>query len=460
VLPLARSRSWVRIAGVLLGISLTACGNRGTQVSSSIPLSLPPHWTASPVTTRFPTPSPPFERATATLALTQLPPAAPTPELWFPASYEPVEHLTPGTPLDEFRVLQMIDESHGWAIGGPGGDHSHILFSEDSALSWRDVTPPALAPSGSHRAGIGAAFLDASNAWVVFNDMYLSEHSRAPLQVWHTADAGETWQPSKPLDLRSALYFTVEGVSFVDWEVGWLLAAVGPSSDPVQSALFRTADSGETWERLDFAQAGDGDLLSARLGKEIAFADRLTGMVTPDGPAAAPYVLWSEDGGSTWHRIDLPAPSWYPEFFETYEFLIGCSIIDSELISTESAVVLVECPKANGPDEALYRTSDGGRTWEAFSVPSDDYVKWSLEFLDPHVGWLLGPIIYETQDGAQSWLKVKQVSWDGARFTFVDQMLGWAVAVEDFDRGVTQYALVQTSNGGRTWQELGRELIP
>jgi hypothetical protein len=69
-------------------------------------------------------------------------------------------------------------------------------------------------------------------------------------------------------------------------------------------------------------------------------------------------------------------------------------------------------------------------------------------FLDPERGWLLGREIHLTEDGGESWTRIKVVIWDGL-FSFVDALNGWAVA-----KFGDETALVRTYDGGRSWQEL------
>ena len=74
--------------------------------------------------------------------------------------------------------------------------------------------------------------------------------------------------------------------------------------------------------------------------------------------------------------------------------------------------------------------------------------------LNPRVGWALSRDIYQTNDGGQTWDKIKTVSWDG-QFDFVNARSGFAVA-----RSEDRVALVRTFNAGRSWERLEPVLVP
>jgi photosystem II stability/assembly factor-like uncharacterized protein len=56
--------------------------------------------------------------------------------------------------------------------------------------------------------------------------------------------------------------------------------------------------------------------------------------------------------------------------------------------------------------------------------------------------------MYRTDDGGETWEHVKTVFWDG-QFSFVGSQYGWAVA-----RSGEALALVKTVDGGSSWVEL------
>jgi photosystem II stability/assembly factor-like uncharacterized protein len=112
-------------------------------------------------------------------------------------------------------------------------------------------------------------------------------------------------------------------------------------------------------------------------------------------------------------------------------------------------------------NEMLYRTSDGGRSWQAFRAP-DHVINTNttdvVQFVTPEVGWLTdiqptGPTetLYQTTDGGASWQQVAMLNQALPRLGLVEfepgDVVGWL-------GGVPYYAgpLEVTTNSGRDWQ--------
>ena len=452
------------LLSALLALSLTGCKVESTTPAPAATHSLPATWTLTPS---------PTVAATATEipikpTTTQIEPATYIPleatETSLPDVYAPIEKLDHFTTIEELQPT-MIDTERGWAVGGTLDDPSprHILITEDGGWTWREVTPPAMAPSGRFKSRAGAYFLDESHAWVVFQDLYLNNHSPAPVMVWRTQDGGESWTPSQPLNLQGLDGFIVgqNKMIFTDTLNGWIFASipVPPRGGDGRTYIFRTTDGGDVWRRLDFDSIGDGRLLNSIREEKFVFSSGGVGFAqVPDG--LPPYILWTQDGGRRWSKIELPPPDWAPEFFDVPRDSIGCLSEDSDLLPNPAAFILVSCWKPEAPTLALYRSFDGAQTWEAVAVPEDGGWRILIDFLDNENGWIAGSSIYRTQDGGRTWQTIKHVGWDYiSSFQFVDQQNGWAIVMREVRKAVEEWAFVRTDDGGRTWMQLVPRVI-
>jgi len=340
----------------------------------------------------------------------------------------------------------MQSPADGWAIGGLVDEPDHVLRTVDGGTTWIDVTPPEPLrdlPYGAQEA-IGA-FADTDSAWVVYSQQVEEEELSAAV-VWRTEDGGQSWTPSEPLDQGGLVEsFNPRFLGFADDGSGWLLVNVGAGMSHEYVVLYTSGDGGSTWERV-LDPYGDSPIqVCWKTG--LTFADAQTGWLTRDcgGVVDGAQVSLTQDGGRSWATMDLLPPADHPAGF-TYPS--ACWTHSPALWSSQSGMVGVGC-KTFEPDEVhpglslVYRTEDGGVTWESMEAPNGE-----LGVLDGRLTWTFDRQIHLTPDLGLSWTLVKEVSWDG-QFDFIDLDRGWAVA-----RDGEEIALVRTEDGGKTWQLL------
>lgn len=446
----------------LLASSLSSCAVDNISTAPAVTQQLPATWTLtpSPMATTTATATPITPTTIPTELATIIPPKET--QTLLPDVYAPIEKLDHFTTIEDIQPT-MIDNQRGWAVGGTMLDPRHILFTEDGGWTWHEVTPPAMAPSGRFKARAAAYFLDESHAWVVFEDRYLNNHSPAPVLVWRTRDGGESWMPSQPLNLQGLDGFIVgqNKMIFTDTLNGWIFASVPvpPSGGDGRTTIFHTTDGGDVWQRLEFDSIGDGRLLNSIREEKFVLSTGGVGFAqVPDG--LPPYVLWTQDSGQRWLKIELPLPDWAPDFFEVPRSSIGCLSEDSEMLPNGTALILISCRSTDALDFALYRSFDGAQTWEALAVPENDGLGILIDFLDDENGWIAGSSIYRTQDGGHTWQTIKRVGWDRfLSFQFVNQQTGWATVEQSVRKGVVTWAFVRTEDGGRTWTQLVPRVI-
>ncbi len=344
----------------------------------------------------------------------------------------------------------MLDTQVGWAIGAsnPEAD-DHILVTSDGGRIWREVTPPEPAgAAGEPKVAVGA-FLDAATGWVVY--AYREFHIIPPSPVvWATHDGGQTWEPSRVLELLEVFeFFAPSNLTFIDSQHGWMMVHAGAGMMHDFMSLYRTQDGGQTWDAV--VDAGSDQIQSCPK-TDMAFADPNTGWITRDcsGVMDGAALDVTRDGGRTWDSVPLPAPDSQPDLFDPGS---ACAPSSPVLFSPQAGMLGVGCIVIDSEPLAhasyVYQTQDAGLTWRAAEYPGG-----ALRFFDPHTGLALSRSLAKSDDGGSTWTVFKQVAWDG-QFSFVDALHGWAVA-----RQADQIALVITSDGGRTWQELLPRLAP
>jgi hypothetical protein len=349
----------------------------------------------------------------------------------------------------------MVDEQVGWAILSENdGAFDHLLRTTDGGHTWRDRTPPETAPAGGEPPKVAyGSFLDGTSAWVIYH--YDGQPFRVS-PVWRTGDGGLTWEASQPLDTSlpalegQAPIFGVHHLEFVDRQHGWLMLQLDAAMGHSYAFLYSTVDGGANWTRIvePPGTPENGDLhYCCKTGMD--FTAPHIGLISFGvGPKYTVFVNWTRDGGHSWVAQELPPPVSNPDLFSSGEAF--CGTHSPTLLAAETARLGVECRLDSGATMSfLYRTEDGGQTWQAAPAPNG-----ALLFLSPQVGWALSEEVHRTQNGGQDWEPLSKVRWQG-EFCFVSDKIGWAIAQHEEDVG-----LVRTRDGGRTWELLTSVILP
>jgi photosystem II stability/assembly factor-like uncharacterized protein len=303
------------------------------------------------------------------------------------------------------------------------------------------------------------------------------------LAVLILAGCGEG-QPADPwevIELGTAASF--RDVYFLDAENGWMVGEVGVSIPG--GILARTHDGGLTWEYRT-------GILGKRSGSHsvdlnaVHFVDLMRGTIA----AEAGTMVTTGDGGATWEKV-YPVGPVYAQFRDldfvddSHGWAIGrlgvrrtedggstWKRIDEELESAGESIDMIDRERGwmVGQFGQVWRTGDGGITWERVPALGDlgglsgDEKPWlrSVCFVDADHGWAAGSwsempefeqydwaVIIHTRDGGRTW----EHQVDGLRFqlgaiAFADLKRGWAVG---YDRNAGTSHILATTDGGATW---------
>ena len=102
-----------------------------------------------------------------------------------------------------------------------------------------------------------------------------------------------------------------------------------------------------------------------------------------------------------------------------------------------------------GNDQAVYRTRDGGLSWERQPIDAPYHSFWGVCATDEARGWICGTggSIYSTIDGGGTWSRqTSQARVTLNEICFLDSLTGWVVG----DGGL----IMRTADGGATWTEV------
>lgn len=280
-------------------------------------------------------------------------------------------------PDASLRFVVASTNGTGWAAGREG----MLFVTRDTASTWQ-------AQAGG-RALLATAFTSRRRGWAAGRRGMLLRtdngggdwdpeasgssadlHSiafRTPRDGWAVGDGGTAVRrtigtfgprPWTPQQIGTSATEALRKVQFADTLTGWI------SGD---STLLRTVDGGRTWQRLP---RPDGM-------REVQFTSARNGW------AVRGYeVLRTDDGGGTWRAVS----SVYAE-----------AEIERLWFASDS----VGWKLHRG---ALQATRDSGRTWTPRPLPGGRYIR-QMRFLDERTGFAVGVggVVYRTADGGVSW---------------------------------------------------------
>ncbi|HVG38961.1 MAG TPA: YCF48-related protein [Pyrinomonadaceae bacterium] len=213
----------------------------------------------------------------------------------------------------------------------------------------------------------------------------------------------------------------LRGVYFTDADHGWAVGGGGSilrTDDGGRKWLVKRHSSDDTFWDVYFTDRDNGWLLAERALHKLKTNDERRS-----------YLLKTSDGGLSWTRVDIPG-------------------LDPNILLTRAAFATQTVGYVFGEYGTLFKTPDGGATWEVRPMPTRRLLLGGVFFADGR-GWLVsaGATLLQTADNGESWREqgVRDVANVKLHaITFGDQKIGWAVGSEGL--------IVKTTNGGNSWR--------
>jgi photosystem II stability/assembly factor-like uncharacterized protein len=231
--------------------------------------------------------------------------------------------------------------------------------------------------------------------------------------VWKTTDGGQTFEPifdDQPAQAIGALAVSQSNPSVVWAGTGeaWAIR----DADVMGDGVYKSADAGKTWSNMGLRETGRiGRILVHPSNPDIVFVCAL-GRTT--GPQEERGVYRTTDGGKSWQRVLFVNPD------------TGCSGIDMDpkdpnvlVAGTWEVVMHTWAMFSGGPGSGVYRSRDGGATWQKLDhpgLPKSPVGKIDVAIAPTNGKRMFALIqtanqgsLWRSDDAGDSW---KVVSWD------------------------------------------------
>ncbi len=202
------------------------------------------------------------------------------------------------------------------------------------------------------------------------------------IQYAKTAAGGEPWRKAGPTNIPGRIMDIVVDEARPD--TFWVASATG--------GIYKTTDLGDTWTPI-FDEVGVppvGALALHPTNPDIIYAG--TGEATGGGSYEGVGIFRTTDGGLNWTNIGLPL-----------SYRITRIVIDPIRPDTVLVAVLGGRYQSSGAERGLYRSEDGGTTWDKILYVSDDVGCVDVAF-DPSTGTVLAAMWeYFSGEGSTIW---------------------------------------------------------
>ncbi len=261
----------------------------------------------------------------------------------------------------------FIDSLHGWAViveqtSSPPESHVALLRTIDGGESWSTAyeTTARLSVGGTPSQVGACQFGLPVFTTPLFGVDALTDCPGGTPSIEVTRDGGTTWQRvsvPRPDSPPGAATFSGTGAPvFTSPIAGSVFSTVCVTIKPNQcatyGAFFHTSDAGKTWSATTTLRVGvDLPLLSQGhawiVNACIGFCLSWEGLPT--------LLLHTDDGGMHWTSTPLSAPLVLGGLHASHQF---------QFVNAEDGFDLTS---GEFTRPAFYRTTDGGRTWTAFT---------------------------------------------------------------------------------------------
>lgn len=308
------------------------------------------------------------------------------------------------------KTIVLINATTGWAVGEPHWDQATlgykgtIIKTTNGGTSWTDQQ------AGVAETLQGVSFIDANQGWIVGTDG----------AILHTTDGGAHWtiQPVATTDDFTSVFFT-------DANNGWATCNRPVQYDNFdadfvdwQGSIWRTADGGQTWAQQTMPASTSlltrVDFVDSKTGWAAGL--KLTGYDVFNDAVLLGAIYGTTDGGRTWS-----------ELFTTSQGLTFTTLHFVDAMNGWAAGFPHGSDWTGG---CTFHTTDGGKTWQVQKAGDfDDQVR-DLHFLDQRHGYAVGtdfssvPPVWRTLDGGATWSSIRMTETNPLTVEGL-----WAVAV-------------------------------
>jgi photosystem II stability/assembly factor-like uncharacterized protein len=241
--------------------------------------------------------------------------------------------------------------------------------------------------------------------------------------------------------------FSSANLTFLDEDNGWAMADLGAGAGSNAVAIYQTTDGGANWIQTyvndpNLPNAGD-TLPLGGLKSDIIPLNMQTAWVSGvTYTTGAVYLFRTDDGGHTWESVSLSLPP------DSEAAQMSIEKDHMKFVSANDGFLAVHI-SGESTQTAVYVTHDAGDTWTLTSTLIPGFG--ALDFLSAQGAVIYnGTQFYVTRDAARTWNETQPDIVFGESYLamdFVNLTSGWLITYDPTDHR----SFYRTTDGGSTW---------
>ena len=329
-------------------------------------------------------------------------------------------------------VTGFPNDRDRWIMGTTGGG---IWETDDNGVTWQNISDDFFGGS------IGAVAVASSDPNVIYigqGSVDIRGNTSAGRGMWKSLDAGRTWSF---IGLPEAGQIGRIEVHPRDHDLVYVAALGHAFGKNPERGIFRSRDGGTTWEHVLALNdsTGASDLTMDRTNPRILYAGMWRGERKPwalISGAEEGGVYKSNDAGTTWNKLQNGLPAG----------VVGKVGVSVSPANPDRVWAIIEAE----PDGGVYRSDDRGATWTRTNSDNNlrqrawYYTHVQADPVDPNTVYALNTSLYRSVDGGTTF-DVIQVPHGDVHDLWIHPEDPERMVVADDGGGQV------TVNGGATW---------
>lgn len=281
----------------------------------------------------------------------------------------------------------FANDADRWLMGTTGGG---VWESDDNGVTWRNIS------DGYFGGSIGAVKVADSDPNVIYvggGSADIRGNTSAGRGAWKSVDSGRTWTF---IGLPEAGQIGRIEVHPRDHDLVYAAALGHPFGKNPERGIFRSGDGGRTWDHILSLNdsTGASDLAMDMTNPRILYAGMWRGERKPwalISGAEDGGVYKTTDGGNSWTKLGGGLP----------EGLVGKVGVSVSPADPDRVWAIIEAE----PDGGVYRSDDAGDSWTRTNSDNNlrqrawYYTHVQADPVDPNTVYALNTSLYRSVDG-------------------------------------------------------------